>query len=253
MLKKILAAAGASVAIGFLSASAIMNYLFGSSLGRTPLEAQVYGAVSVLAVFCNALSPFFLSWGWQGKRYAVAAASALLWSLCLLYCVTSALGFAAENRSAVAGVRESVQANYETASRQLLQLEARRTVHPTRDLDDRIERLTREVSGLRAEGGMRDTDPQAELLSRLTFGAIGKHEVRFALVALFALLVEAGAALGLFSALAHLPERVAPVSVAPVEQPQPIPLQSSELPVPLAKPKRWLPPAQRKKAVAVVQ
>ena len=68
---------GALVAVGFLVASATMNYLFGSLLGRTPLESKVYGAVSVLAVLCNALCPFFLSWGRQGKRHAVAASAAL--------------------------------------------------------------------------------------------------------------------------------------------------------------------------------
>jgi hypothetical protein len=42
-LRGSLATAGALVAGGFLTASAIMNYLFGASLGRTPLEAKVYG------------------------------------------------------------------------------------------------------------------------------------------------------------------------------------------------------------------
>lgn len=247
-LKNVLASAGAVVALGFLAASAIMNYLFGTSLGRTPLEAQVYGAVSVLAVFCNALSPFFLSWGWQGKRYAVAIASGLLWSLCLLYCVTSALGFAAENRGAIAGVRETVQANYETASRHLLQLEARRSVRPTKDLDDRIERLRKEVTNLRAEGGMRETDPQSELLSRLTFGLIEKRQVRFVLVALFAVMVEAGAALGLFSALAHLPPAETPA--VPAEEVPETPIQEFISPPPSARPARWMPPSQRKKAAS---
>ncbi len=241
-LRGSLATAGALVAGGFLTASAIMNYLFGASLGRTPLEAKVYGAVSVLAVLCNGLSPFFLSWGWQGKRYGVVAASALVWSLCLLYCVTSALGFAAENRSAIAGARETVQANYETASRHLSQLEARRAAYPTRDLDERIERLRREVADLRAQGGMRESDPQAELLSLVTFGMLEKRQVRMALVALFGLMVEAGAALGLFAALAHLSE------LPKFEVPKPVPTNIVPAkPVPAA-PTRWLPPAQRKKA-----
>jgi hypothetical protein len=242
-LRGSLATAGALVAGGFLTASAIMNYLFGASLGRTPLEAKVYGAVSVLAVLCNALSPFFLSWGWQGKRYGVAAASALLWSLCLVYCVTSALGFAAENRIAIAGARETVQANYETASRHLLQLEARRAAHPSRDLDERVERLRREVADLRAQGGMRETDPQAELLSRITFGMLEKRQVRFALVALFALMVEAGAALGLFAALAHLSELPKVHVAANIVSAKRVP----------AAPTRWLPPAQRKKSADASQ
>ena len=99
-----------------------------------------------------------------------------------------------------------MQANYETASRHLSQLEARRAAYPTRDLDERIERLRKEVADLRAQGGMRESDPQAELLSLVTFGILEKRQVRMALVALFGLMVEAGAALGLFAALAHLSE-----------------------------------------------
>ena len=111
-LKTTLGIAGTLVALGFLSASAVMNYLFGSLLGRTPLEAKVYGAVSVLAVLCNALCPFFLSWGREAKRHAVAIAAGLLWALCLTYSVTSALGFAAENRTTLTGTRQTVHSDY---------------------------------------------------------------------------------------------------------------------------------------------
>jgi len=59
VLKSILSGFGVLVALGFLSASALMNYLFGAALGRTQIEAYIYGAVSVLAVLFNALSLFF--------------------------------------------------------------------------------------------------------------------------------------------------------------------------------------------------
>lgn len=243
-----LSMAGAVVAVGFLAASAAMNFVFGLSLGRTPLEANIYGAVSVLAVLCNALCPFFLSWGWQSRRLSVAGAAGLLWTLCLLYSLTSALGFAAENRNAGTAARETIHANYDTAARHLAQLEARRTVRPTKDLDDRIERLRKEVVELRAKGGMSESDPQANLISQATFGIVEKHQVRLLLVALFAVMVEVGAALGLFAALAHLPVRVRTQAELPplqTEVPQPVPAPQKEAKKPTTQ--RWQPPAQRKK------
>jgi hypothetical protein len=61
MMRALVAAAGAVVALGFLLASAVANCLFGASLGRSPWEAHLYGAVGVLAVIMNALAPFYVS------------------------------------------------------------------------------------------------------------------------------------------------------------------------------------------------
>ncbi len=248
-LKTTLGGAGALVALGFLFASAVMNYLFGSLLGRTPLEAKVYGAVSVLAVLCNAFSPFFLSWAREAKRHAVAIAAALLWTLCLTYSITSALGFAAENRTTLTGARQTIHSDYESASRRLAGLEATRATYqrPPRELEDRIDRLRQEVSELRKQGGMTESDPQGQLLSRLTFGVIEKDTVRFILVALFAVMVEAGAALGLFAALAHVANPMKKRAKAKRPAKAKAKTTTSQAVMP---PARWLPASQRKKSTA---
>src|ERR1700716_3059515 len=98
MKRHIIAGAGAVVALGFLFASAVANYMFGASLGRSPREAMLYGAVGVLAVAMNALAPFYISWSLTAARKTTAAAIGNLWALCLTYSTTSALGFAAQNR-----------------------------------------------------------------------------------------------------------------------------------------------------------
>ncbi|MBJ7533309.1 hypothetical protein JDN40_04200 [Rhodomicrobium vannielii ATCC 17100] len=244
-LKTTLGSVGAVVAVGFLLASAVMNYLFGSLLGRTPIEAKVYGAVSVLAVLCNALSPFFLSWAREGKRHAVAIAVGILWALCLTYSITSALGFAAENRTTLAGARQTIQSDYESAARRLAEFEATRATYtrPPRDLEDRIDRLRQEMSELRKQGGMVEADPQGQLLSKLTFGVIEKDTVRFLLVALFAVMVEAGAALGLFAALAHMSAG----SEKPVAKKSAKAKVTKPTPKAVTPPARWLPASQRKK------
>jgi hypothetical protein len=246
-LKTTLGMAGAAVTVGFLLASAVMNYLFGSLLGRTPVEAKVYGAVSVLAVLCNALSPFFLAWAREGKRHAVAIAAGILWTLCLTYSMTSALGFAAENRTTLTGARQTIQSDYESASRRLAGLEATRANYqrPPKELEDRIDHLRQEMSELRKQGGMTEADPQGQLLSKLTFGAVEKETVRFILVGLFAVMVEAGAALGLFAALAHVSEANKKPS-APKRMPKATKAVATALPK-TTPPERWLPASQRRK------
>ena len=100
---------------------------------------------------------------------------------------------------------------------------------------------------------MVETDPQGQFLSTLSFGVIDKDTIRFVLVALFAVMVEAGAALGLFAALAHVAKPVKAVTtkrrrtkvkkVAPaVANPQTV-----------APPVRWLPASQRKRAAHATQ
>src|SRR5262245_2063131 len=102
MRRGIIASTGAIVAVGFLGASAVANYMFGASLGRTPWEATIYGSVGVLAVAMNALAPFYISWSLTAERRTTATSIGILWLLCLTYSTTSALGFAAQNREGTA-------------------------------------------------------------------------------------------------------------------------------------------------------
>lgn len=197
--------AGAIVAGGFLVASAVANYLFGASLGRTSWEAILYGMIGVLAVAMNALSPFFLSWSLAASRRSTAAGIVFLWVLCLTYSTTSALGFAAQNRESVAQSRSVSREAYDDTRRELLDLEARRKGTTVKDrpvLDARIDDARKRLAALRQNAGDA-VDAQSSFLSSLTFGLIAARDVRIALVALFALMVEVGATLGLFAALSH--------------------------------------------------
>ena len=197
--------AGAVVAGGFLFASAIANYLFGASLARSSWEAVLYGSVGVLAVAMNALAPFFLSWSLAASRKATAAGIMLLWMLCLTYSTTSALGFAAQNRESVAQSISVSRDAYDDTRRELLDLEARRRDAKQKDraaLDARIDDARKRLSALRSTAGS-PADAQSTFLSSLTFGFIAARDVRVALTALFALMVEVGATIGLFAALSH--------------------------------------------------
>lgn len=191
-----LAHLGTVVAIGFLLASAIMNYLFGHALGRTPLEASVYGGVGVLAVIANALCPFFAQSACKTKRFPTMYAILFFWLLCLIYSLTSALGFAAENRQSLTAPKAALHEIMQSKLKTLADLEDRKR---TPQIETRIHALRDEINSLRAAGAAGDPDPQTALLAKIM--RLDRHDTKLVLVILFALMVEAGAAIGLFAAL----------------------------------------------------
>ncbi len=215
MTRNIIAGAGAVVALGFLTASAVANYLFGASLGRSPWEATLYGCVGVLAVALNALAPFYISWALAASRRTTAAGIAVLWALCLVYSTTSALGFAAQNREGVVVARQVTHDAYQDTRRELLDLEARRSTAKIKDrsaLDARIDDVRRRLAALRQDRPML-ADAQSTFLAALSLGVFEPGQVRIALVILFSLMIEVGATIGLFAALSYAspaPEPTAP-------------------------------------------
>jgi hypothetical protein len=217
MKRPIIAGAGAVVALGFLFASAFANYMFGASLGRSPWEATLYGTVGVLAVAMNALAPFYISWSLAAARRTAAAGVGVLWLLCLTYSTTSALGFAAQNREGVAVSRQVTHDGYEDTRRELIDLELRRKDAKAKDrirLDAKVDDARKRLNTLRNESPA-PADAQSQFLSALTSGFLDARHVREALVALFALMVEMCATLGLFAALSHSFEK--PRTVAAIE------------------------------------
>lgn len=59
-----------------------------------------------------------------------------------------------------------------------------------RQLDEQVTALRREVADLRDRGGLHNDDPQADLISRLTLGQIGKGEVGLMLTLIVVAMVE---------------------------------------------------------------
>lgn len=214
MKRAVIAAAGAVVALGFLFASAVANYMFGASLGRTPWEAHLYGAVGVLAVAMNALAPFYISWSLTAKRRTTAASIAILWALCLIYSTSSALGFAAQNREGTAAAQQISHDAYDDTRRELFDLEARRKNAIGKEkarLDGKIDDARRRLAAVRSRS-TAPADAQSQFLSALSGGLVEPRHVRVALVALFAVMVEMCATLGLFAALSHSFEKPRPAA-----------------------------------------
>jgi hypothetical protein len=207
MKRAIIAGAGALVALGFLGVSAVANFTFGESLGRTPWEATIYGTVGVFAVAMNALAPFYISWSLSASRRTVAVSIAFLWLLCLTYSITSALGFAAQNRESISTARQVTTDAYDDTRRELFDLEARRQnakPRERREMDNKIDDARKRLAGLR-EQKPAPADAQSSFLASLSFGLFDPRQMRVALVTLFALMIEVGATIGLFAALSHAP------------------------------------------------
>lgn len=100
-MKWVFSAIGLMSSLFMLIASLFMNYLFLSSLGKTPFEGHVLGAVSASADILKALLPFYIAWAWQQKRYSIVIPGILIWGLFAGFSLLSAVGFSAQNRSVV--------------------------------------------------------------------------------------------------------------------------------------------------------
>src|SRR5688572_27947563 len=113
---------GCIAALILLGVSAAMNWQFGHSLGKTPFDAHVFGAASVAADCMKALMPFFIFGAIRNRNWSQALGGTALWAVCIVYALTSALGFAALNRSDTTGTRSLQAANYEDMRGQLAQI-----------------------------------------------------------------------------------------------------------------------------------
>jgi hypothetical protein len=112
-LRGILSATGIIAALLMCAVSAAMNFLFLSSLGKTPLEGQVLGAASSSADVLKTLLPFFIAWSWQSRRFVAAAAGSLAFAFFAGFSLLSALGFAADNRGMLVQGRDDLTSAYE--------------------------------------------------------------------------------------------------------------------------------------------
>jgi len=107
-----------------------MNYLFLSSLGKTPLEGQVLGAASAAADVLKALLPFFIAWSWQARRFIAAAAGSLAFIFFAGFSLLSATGFAGDNRGFLVEKRDERAGAYEGVQRDLNLRESQRSALP---------------------------------------------------------------------------------------------------------------------------
>jgi hypothetical protein len=121
-MRHVFGVVGVAAALILLGVSAAMNWQFGYSLGKTPFDSQVFGAASIAADCMKALMPFFIFSAWRNRNYPQAAGASALWAVCIVYAMTSALGFAATNRSDTTSTRAVQAEKYEDLRTELIRI-----------------------------------------------------------------------------------------------------------------------------------
>jgi hypothetical protein len=129
-MRLLLIGVGALATASMLAVSMRLNYIFGASLGQTPERAQAFGLVSVIADCWKAAAPIFIYSLVRAHRWPTAAMASVLWLACFAYAVSSALGLAALDRTALTGGRETVRAGYKDVVSQLRDHEGTRKALP---------------------------------------------------------------------------------------------------------------------------
>jgi hypothetical protein len=112
MARHALGVLGVVAASILLAVSAMMNYRFGFSLGKTSVDGQIYGMASAAADCFKALVPFFFFAAVRNRMWSQALAASIVWGVVTAYSMTSALGHAALNRLDTAGQRAIAAATY---------------------------------------------------------------------------------------------------------------------------------------------
>ena len=116
---------GATAGFVFIAASAAMNWMFMIAHGKTVLEGQVLGLVSIAIDVVKALMPFFIGAAWAHRQWLRTLLGACVFGLFFSFSLLSALGFVATNRGAVANSRAALFSQLESERKELGETEAR--------------------------------------------------------------------------------------------------------------------------------
>src|SRR5215472_9956093 len=243
-------------ALTLIAASALMNWVFMTSLGKSEFDRYILGAVSFAVTAFIALLPTLLVCAWRERRPVYIIVSVPVFLAFAAFSLSSAVGFASRNRGSLDEDRMLVTARLADVKREIeaigTALKALETVRPfaavqeslrgleqdrrwqssksceaaTVDasrsfckdyfevkaeaakasegerLTKRIAALKRERSHLEDEGAGREADNQAAVLARLL--GMPASEVERGLMLFLAVLVEIGAALGIYFATGHM-------------------------------------------------
>lgn len=117
-MPKLLTVIAITAAIVLVAASASMNFLFASSLGRTALEGSILGAVAVGVDMLKAVLAIFLGYAARQQRWLFVAIGSAAFVLFSTLSLAAAFGFTATNRQAAI-------AGHERGNQRLAELERR--------------------------------------------------------------------------------------------------------------------------------
>lgn len=96
-----------------------MNFRFGQLLGKSSIDGMIYGFASLCGDGLKTVLPFVIAANWRAARYLTALAALLLLLILAAYSLASSLGFAAINRSEVAGAKQLEMDRYQALKERL--------------------------------------------------------------------------------------------------------------------------------------
>ncbi len=117
--RAILKSMGFLFAGALLAISATMNWHFGTTLGKTEVEQQLFGVASLAVDGLKAVLPLFVIFLWKASHRFMCAVALLLWLLCFSWSMASAIGFSASSREMAQAERSgAVERREANATRQ---------------------------------------------------------------------------------------------------------------------------------------
>ena len=98
---------GIVIAAGFMTLSVVINWRYGTRLGRDSVDQVIFSAASLFADFAKATTPFLFFYAVAHKRWMPAAVAVIFWFACTCYSLASVGGFMEANRATVSGTLSS--------------------------------------------------------------------------------------------------------------------------------------------------
>ena len=192
---------------GLLAVSICINFAFGSSFGRTALEAYAYGAAFAFADVLKVAAPIVIAKSIGQRQWGAATLGVLVWGTFTMCSAVSAIGFASANRTFAVDAR-TVQAalnqsrlrSLEADQSELRRLRERLALpelgrserHQIAAASQRLEVAIEETRGKLEDAApvVSTSNPQAHTLAAFSGASIDGIEI--GLILLVALLVEVG-------------------------------------------------------------
>ena len=115
----------ATATVAMLALSMLTNATFGYRFGTTAVTAAVFAAANVIADIWKGLGLIVVAALLRERQRSVAALLATLWMVALSFGVASSMGVYVQDRSAMVGGREALQANLRDVERELKEEEAK--------------------------------------------------------------------------------------------------------------------------------
>lgn len=116
-----LAAAGFSVCLIFLLASAVANFRYAFSLARTPFDGYLYGSAAAASDFFMAAAPFYYRASVDAKKYMPAAAAVFIWLVTTLFAAQAVVSHASANRVDAASTRITKSITFQDTRTELME------------------------------------------------------------------------------------------------------------------------------------